>query len=325
MQGPPVGPGIGRAGDPARIVDDHGPAVAVRALVRPAGRDQPARHETATHPGRGRPPAAGRPRAWSAARSRRPRGTRPARGRCRRSGRARRGSARPCRRSCSRRRRRRSPRRRARTRGARRSRPRVLDEAARTARASPSATSDAIVSMSIVTSGTAGAAMSSRTAATAASRSSPRIARRSTSSRASSATTFGRVPAWMTPTLQVTPGQRPVSAWSFGMRSAAARIALRPFSGSTPAWAARPWTDDTGVDDALARADDVAVGPGALEHERRVHAAGELADDRGRGRRADLLVRVGHEPEPLERQLAGRARERPERVQAGEQAALHVA
>ena len=45
----------------------------------------------------------------------------------------------------------------------------------------------------------------------------------------------------MTPTLQVTPGQRPVSAWSAGTRCAAARIALRPFSGSTPACAARPW------------------------------------------------------------------------------------
>ncbi len=40
----------------------------------------------------------------------------------------------------------------------------------------------------------------------------------------------------------VTPGQRPLSAWSAIAWWAASRIALRPFSGSTPAWAARPWT-----------------------------------------------------------------------------------
>ena len=45
---------------------------------------------------------------------------------------------------------------------------------------------------------------------------------------------------------------------------------MRPFSGSTPAWAARPVIVDRVVGDALARAHDVAVGARALEHERDV-------------------------------------------------------
>ena len=37
----PSGPGVGRPGDPARVADDHGPAVARRGLPRPARRDAP--------------------------------------------------------------------------------------------------------------------------------------------------------------------------------------------------------------------------------------------------------------------------------------------
>ena len=96
--------------------------------------------------------------------------------------------------------------------------------------------------ISAVVSGTARAVSRSRIAASAASRSSRRTARTSTSSSQRSATTLGRVPPATTPTLNVTPGQRPFSPWIRWTRSAAARIALRPFSGSTPAWAARPWT-----------------------------------------------------------------------------------
>jgi hypothetical protein len=51
-----------------------------------------------------------------------------------------------------------------------------------------------------------------------------------------------RVPHAIVPTLTVTPGQRPLSASSLSTSVAAAAIALRPFSGSTPAWAARPST-----------------------------------------------------------------------------------
>ena len=81
---------------------------------------------------------------------------------------------------------------------------------------------------------------------------------------------------------------------------------------------------DAQVEDALARRDDVAVRAGAFEDERRVHGPRELADVRGRGRRADLLVRVGDEHEALERQAAELAHQRLERVQPGEQPGLHV-
>src|SRR5450756_316400 len=90
------------------------------------------------------------------------------------------------------------------------------------------------------TSGTVGAAASAWTAAVAASMAARSTARRSTSRTTRSATTFGRVPPSMTPTLHVTPGQRPASAWRPTTWCAASRIAMRPFSGSTPAWAARP-------------------------------------------------------------------------------------
>ena len=90
--------------------------------------------------------------------------------------------------------------------------------------------------------GTAVVVATARTAASAASSSSRLGARRSTSRTASSATTFGRLPPLTTPTFRVTPSQRPLSASSSITWWAAARIALRPFSGSTPACAARPWT-----------------------------------------------------------------------------------
>ena len=116
----PVRPGVGRAGDPARVADDDRPAVAGDRLPRPARRDPSTRrlgHPARTAgrrrarrapPGRARSPAAARRAASSAARSSRPRGTRPASGRCRRSARGRRASARPCPTSCWRRTRRRS-------------------------------------------------------------------------------------------------------------------------------------------------------------------------------------------------------------------------
>ena len=76
--------------------------------------------------------------------------------------------------------------------------------------------------------------------AAASSKASAVTARRSTCQLAALGTTFGRVPPWMTPTLTVTVGQRPFSAWSAITWCAASRIADRPFSGSTPACAARP-------------------------------------------------------------------------------------
>ena len=86
-----------------------------------------------------------------------------------------------------------------------------------TAPASPSASGGACSSTSTVTSGIDGRARDRR-----GSRPRPRPARRgvtartSTSSEQRSATTLGRVPPSMTPTLTVTPGQRPLSACSVG-------------------------------------------------------------------------------------------------------------
>ena len=57
-----------------------------------------------------------------------------------------------------------------------------------------------------------------------------------------SATTLGRVPPPMTPALTVTVGQRPLRSWREITWWAATRMADRPFSGSTPACAARPVT-----------------------------------------------------------------------------------
>ena len=204
---------------------------------------------------------------------------------------------------------------------ARRRRPGHARRAGRSARASPSATSGPSARSRPSCPGPRSPRRSagSRPRPPRAPRGS--TARTSTSSEHRSATTLGRVPPAMTPTLTVTPGQRPLSACRSRTIRAASRIALRPFSGSTPAWAARPWTVDPQVEDALARRHDVAVGAGALEHQR----------DVARRRRCSRMcgVEVG---EPISSSglatktsrsngsAAALADERLERVQPGEQA-----
>ena len=86
-----------------------------------------------------------------------------------------------------------------------------------------------------VMSGTTRGSASVRIAFSTSTSASRVTARTSTSSSHSAATTLGRVPPRMTPTLTV-------SAWRSVTTRAASRIALRPFSGSTPACAARPCT-----------------------------------------------------------------------------------
>ncbi len=81
---------------------------------------------------------------------------------------------------------------------------------------------------------------------------------------------------------------------------------------------------DPGVEDPLARRHDVAVRPGALEDEARVGVGARARGCGRRGGRPDLLVRVGDEHEPLERQPAELADDGLERIQPGEQAGLHV-
>ena len=161
-------------------------------------------------------------------------------------------------------------------------------------------------------------------AASASTRASRVTARTSTSSEHRSGTTLGRVPPAMTPTLIVTPGQRPLSAWSSVTIRAASRIALRPFSGSMPAWAARPMT-------VMARPRlplrDETMSPFARAHSRTRQASTPSAsppDVRGRGGRTDLLVRVGDEHEPRQRQPTLGLAQRRDGIQPGQQAALHV-
>ena len=117
----------------------------------------------------------------------------------------------------------------------------------------------------------------------------------------------------MTPTLNVTPGQRPFSAWircdevGRGEDRVAALLGLDAGVGG-------PAVDrDLRVEDALPRRDDVAVRPGALEDEADVGVGGELADVRRRRRRADLLVGVRDERQPLEWQRSCRRRPRARR------------
>ena len=155
-----------------------------------------------------------------------------------------------------------------------------------------------------------------RISASAVSSASRDVARTSTSNEQRSATTFGRVPPAIRPTLTVTSGQRPFRSWSSRMIRAASRIALRPFSGSTPACAARPWTTIRRSRIPL-RAD--TMSPLARAHSSTSAtslSAASLADVRGRARRADLLVRIGDEDEPLEGQAAALVDDRLERVEA---------
>ena len=63
------------------------------------------------------------------------------------------------------------------------------------------------------------------------------------------------------------PRPAPVERMELPPSGAASRIALRPFSGSTPACAARPLTVIARSEVALARRHDVAVRARALEHE----------------------------------------------------------
>ena len=283
-----------------------------------AGRSRaPPAAQPQRRPGRGRSPAAARRGASSAARSRRPRGTRPASGRCRRSG--------PSPSSVGHAHARRRVRVRgaagrgvvrARTRAGRRARPRGR-RAGPTARASPSATS-----------GPSSLDLDGRVGHRQSRRASARIA----------ASTVLELAAPVRPDvdLELAPlgdDVRPRAAGDHadvdgharpaavervevaGRGRAASRIALRPFSGSTPAWAARPWTVIRASSDALARRDDVAVRPGALEDEARVGVARPASamwgvDDGEPISSSGLATNV----EPLERQRRRARRRAPGRA-----------
>ncbi len=339
MARPAVRAGVGRAGDPARIADGERPAVAGAGLPRPARRDPPplahgrpalARRRPATRARRGprgraaiasSSPASSVVRgtiestsrysagAWSLP----PIGPSPSRlGMPMPGGRVRVGRAAG--------RRRRRPRTRGRSRRPGRGRP-----GGRCARASPSATSAPSRSNSTRRVGDLGRLGD---AADLGLGGLERLARRSRGRRprASSApaTTFGRVPPAMTPTLTVTPGQRPLSAWRRARSGRPRGSRCGPSPARRPACAARPWTVSRRSTIPL-RADTMSPLARAHSSTRATSMPAALLDDvRRRGRRADLLVGVGHEHEPLERHAAALGDDRLERVQAGQQARLHV-
>jgi hypothetical protein len=97
-----------------------------------------------------------------------------------------------------------------------------------------------------------------------------------------------------------------------------------PFLGLDPGVGGSADDPDPAVEEALAGRDDVAVRPRALEDEAGIGPRRLLADVRRRGRRADLLVGVRDEDQVAEGKLAEHVADRCDRVQAGQQARLHV-
>src|SRR5690606_33857411 len=90
--------------------------------------------------------------------------------------------------------------------------------------------------MDIVTPGTHSVSTSPRSRPARASRSAVLQARRSKRTEARSTTTLGLPPPRISPGLTVRPRARSFNPSAWTIRCASARTALRPFSGSTPAW-----------------------------------------------------------------------------------------
>ena len=315
---------------PARIADDHGAAVAGRGLPRTPGRDaSPAApicgraalgHAPAATRGstdRGRSRRERRPAAWSGARSSQSRYS-PASGRCRRWDPARRSSGHPSRPSCWHRTRRRSRRRAARTRAGSE---RLAWSTSRPERpAAPSASGDHHLDRR-------------RTSGHRRGRAWPGSPPRPPPGRADGGTQVdlecrsvprrrsGRVPPSMTPDVDVTPGQRPLSACSarlVGRLEDRAAALLGLHAGVRRA----AWTLIPGRAMPL-RGDDVAVGPGAFQDQARSTTA--------RDRRMTGSTRAIRSPRPgsprtgpasngSRRRLAQDA----QRIEARQQPALHV-
>ena len=356
-----VRPGVGRAGDPARIADDERPRIAGRCLPR-----TPARRRGGVSSGlRTGGPSGGRRTGAGAGRRTRPtareplpppgrdlgipsdRREEPREQRRPRHDRvdlqvlagrvvvpadrapARRASARPCRPSCSRRRRRRSPRRASSKPSRAASADGVSDEPPgavqllhRPVAADPSSVDRHVGHRRA-------RRRLARTAASAASRPS-RGRRRGRRPRARSA----RRRRWAacrrgsTPTLTVTPGQRPLSACRSrrsvrGLEDrAAALLGLDARMGRPPVDASRQRRAMP-----LRDADDVAVRARALEHQRDVGSTAPAhgcaaCDAASRSPRPDWRRRSSRPKRQPAASLP--ATQRRERVQPGEQATLHV-
>ena len=334
---PPVRAGIGRARHPARVADDHGPAVAGARLPRPAADETSRRSLIGSSPGAaatGHDRVAG-DREEQRGQQRRPRHDRVDLEVLRRRvivaadrAQAVERRARPGPRSCSR-----PTRRRWRSRPAR----------SRAARPGPRACSTSRPDRSSFSIGQCAADLLDgdrrvRHRGRRGDRRGPRprpprgpprpVARTSTSRPASSATTFGRVPPCDHADVARSPPASgrsgPGARWSDAPPRArrcdpspARRRRGRPGRGR-----------QAQVDRPLARRHDVAVRPGAFEDEADVASRASSRMCGRRARRADLLVRVGHEHEPLERQVGGllvvvgpERTQRQQRVEPGQQPA----
>ena len=153
-----------------------------------------------------------------------------------------------------------------------------------------------MTSTSTVTSGTDGAAASARTAVD---RRVEGVRRASPGRRPGAPPGRTRCsaacPALNTPTFAVTVGQRPFSAWMPWTSVGAGEDRAAALLGLDAGVRGAPVDRQPQVGDALARRDEVAVRPRALEDEAGVGRLRGLDDVRRRGRRADLLVRVGDE------------------------------
>ena len=211
-----------------------------------------------------------------------------------------------------------------------RERLRVLDEPPATARASPSATSGPSPRRSTVVSGTSVVGGDARGSPPRPPRGRSRVDGPHVDLERSSARRrrWAACPPSMTPDVDRHARPAAVERVERARRGrAAARIALRPFSGSTPAWAARPWTTSRRSRMPLR---DETMSPLARAHSRTRHGVGvggELADVR-RGASASRSPRRGWRRTTSRSNgrppAASRERRALERVEAGEQAGLHV-
>ena len=151
----------------------------------------------------------------------------------------------------------------------------------------------------------------------------PRGARASMSATTSGATTLGRSPPSIVPTFTVTPRSGSFSSNSCWIWCEASRIALTPCSGLSPAWLASPLIRSRNRATPLRAVFSLPAGPNdgssTYAHDR----ARDARDVGGRARAPDLLVAVDEDHRAHAR-LEAHLRERTEREQHLDQAALHV-
>ena len=116
------------------------------------------------------------------------------------------------------------------------------------------------------------------------------LARASMIARASSGTTFARVPPRMTPTVTVTPRAGSCNSSMAVICRASSRTALTPWPGSSPACADTTACDHLELADALAAGLQRSARKRRLEHQDRLATRGFGFDQRARRLAADLFI-----------------------------------